>query len=316
MGFSLSRAMQGAAMGAAHAAGEIFDGMIAEERKTRELDAAMQRQMQAQEQMDVRRDELAGAREASRDALKEELSKRKQQEVTDRMGAYYTATREKGLDPNKLEGLRHIANSALEKGDIGVYDKITDNIDKREKNLSDAENRKLQISALHESRAMRKREGMDAEDKAAMNSILRIADRLTVPGQRDPDDPRKVIGDPDKDAANAALAWAESENAKGRSWKSVRSDLTQIIDGFGKQPAEIKKLPAATRFNAALDFWNMPEDKRRAPAKATTPTPAPAQTRQAPSAAMAPERRGLLGALLGAGENKPFDPNAEPALGD
>jgi len=314
MGFSLSRAMQGAAMGAAHAAGEIFDGMIAEERKTREADAAMRRQLDVATQLQTHADELTGAREVSRDALKEARATKEQEKVTARMGAYYTDAREKGLDPNKIEGLRHIASSALEKGDIGVYDKITDNIDKREKNLSDAENRKLQISALHESRAARKREGMDAEDKAAMNSILRIADRLTVPGQRDPDDPRKVIGDPDKDAANAALAWAESENAKGRSWKAVRSDLTQIIDGFGKQPAEIKKLPASTRFNAALDFWNMPEDKRRAPPKVATPTPPPVPRAQ--TASTVPERRGFLGTVLGVGVDKPFDPNAEPALGD
>ena len=313
MGFSLSRALAGAAMGAAHSAGEIFDGMIAEERKTREADAAMQRQLDVATQLQTHADELTGAREVSRDALKEARAKKDRDETATQMQGIRTKVKAMGIDPDTNAGLRAAAGLADEQGYTAIADKFRVRSELERSHMANEEDRKLRAAALGEARATRKREGMDAEDKAAMNSIIRVADRLTVPPMRDPDT-NKPIGDPDKDAANAALAWAESENAKGRSWKAVRSDLTQIIDGFGKQPAEIKKLPASTRFNAALDFWNMPEDKRRAPPKVATPTP-PLVPR-AQTASTVPERRGFLGTVLGVGVDKPFDPNAEPALGD
>lgn len=194
MGFSLSRAMQGAAMGAAHAAGEIFDGMIAEERKTREADAAMQRQLDVATQLQTHADELTGAREVSRDALKEARATKEQEKVTARMGAYYTDAREKGLDPNKIEGLRHIASSALEKGDIGVYDKITDNIDKREKNLSDAENRRISASDVAVRRDALRQEREDSKNQFTLEKFNKLYSKID-------DDFAVKVPDPNKDGA-------------------------------------------------------------------------------------------------------------------
>lgn len=315
MGFSLSRAMQGAAMGAAHSAGEIFDSMIAEERKTREADAQLQRQLQLQTQVETHRDQLAADREDRRDEMNAARAQKERDTYGGQMKEIRAAVKGMGLDPDTSKGLAAAAGLADEAGYNAVADKFRLRSETERSHMANEENRKVQLAAIGEARAARKRESMDAEDKAAMTSIMRVADRLTVPAPRDPDT-NKPIGDPDKDAANAALAWAEDQAAKGRSWKAVRNDLTQIIDGFSKQPAEIKKLPAGTRFNAALDYWNLPADKRRAAVPEKTQVALPIQTRQAAPAASAPPRRGILGTLLGAGVDKPFDPNAEPALGD
>ena len=256
MGFSLSRALQGATMGAANAAGEIFDDMIKEERKQRE---AVEAQGRAKEMATLQAD-LIMDRERRRDEDKEKLAERNQEKIKQKLGGYYAAAREEGLDPNDMKGMRFIANKALEAGDVGVYDKMTDNIDRREKNLADAENKKLQIEAIRAQRDANHAAKMDAEDRNAMQSIVRQADRLVIPGARD--DSGKVIGDPDKDAANAALAWAEDQREQGRSWKAIRSDLAQITDGFVRQPEELKKSPSINRFTAALDFWNLPEEEK------------------------------------------------------
>jgi hypothetical protein len=150
MGFSLKRALQGAVMGVAHEAGEVFDGMIAEERKQREAVAAQERAFEvARYQADLTLD-----RERARDRDKEALSAKAEEKIKTEMKGYYTAAREAGFDPNKIDGMRFIAAKALEDGKAGIYDKITDNIDKREKNLADAENRKLQIEATRAQREL------------------------------------------------------------------------------------------------------------------------------------------------------------------
>jgi hypothetical protein len=256
MGFSLSRALRAGIAGAAHEAGEVFDSMIVEERKQKEAEANMIRQ----KDLATYQADLVVDRERRRDEDKEKLSERVAEKLKGEMNGYYTAAREAGFDPNKIDGMRFIAAKALEDGKAGIYDKITDNIDKREKNLADIENRKIQLAHLGEARAARKREGMDAEDKAAMAGIFRQADRLVVPGARDENG--KTITDADKDGAQAAVAWAESEREKGRSWKSIRSDLSQITDGFARQPEEVKKLPAVKRFDDALGYWNLTPEQR------------------------------------------------------
>lgn len=143
MGFSLSRAMQGAAMGAAHAAGEIFDGMIAEERKTREADAAMRRQMQAQEQMDVRRDELTSAREASRDALKSKLETDKRSLYSKTVQDEIAALKKSGISVGGAEGQRRIAEAFVTKGYPEFANTFFDNAQKVQQSDDTKENQRL-----------------------------------------------------------------------------------------------------------------------------------------------------------------------------
>ncbi len=257
MGFSLSRALAGAAMGAAHSAGEIFDGMIAEERKTREADAAMQRQLDVATQLQTHADELIGAREVSRDALKEARATKEQEKVTARMGAYYTDAREKGLDPNKIEGLRHIASSALEKGDIGVYDKITDNIDKREKNLSDAENRKVHMAGVAESARARRQGAADSASDIANKRIeSMVGKNFLIPAITDPEDKNKVITPADPTAAIAMMGEVSKRLNAGDSEKSVTAYVYDAAQNFNKlrRDPRTANLPAGDQFEMATNL--------------------------------------------------------------
>jgi len=274
MGFSLSRALQGAVVGAAHEAGEVFDGMIAEERKTRELEAATARTKELQ----VHQSDLLDARERSRDELKDARAKADRDTLSSQMKDIRAKVRETGEDPDSVKGLKLAAGFADEAGYTAIADKYRGRGETERSHIANEENRKEMVRNRAEARAGRKREGMDAEDKAAMNGIIRQVDRLVVPGTRDENG--KTIGDPDKDAAQAGLAWAEDQRDKGRSWKSIRSDLAQITEGYARQPDEIKKLPSMKRFDAALGYWNLPEDKRKeltskpaTTAPTTLPTP-------------------------------------------
>lgn len=256
MGFSLSRALQGATMGAAHAAGEIFDDMIKEERKQRE---AVEAQGRAKELATFQAD-LIMDRERSRDELKEARAKKDRKELSDQMKEIRATVEEAGLDPDKYDGMKMAAGLADEKGYTSIADKWRARMETERSHMANEENKKLQIEAIRAQRGANHAAKMDAEDRNAMQSIVRQADRLVIPGARD--DSGKVIGDPDKDAANAALAWAEDQREQGRSWKGIRSDLAQITDGFMRQPEELKKSPSINRFTAALDFWKLPEEEK------------------------------------------------------
>lgn len=269
MGFSLSRALAGGVVGAAGAAGQVFDAQLKE--------AAIDRARVADEERAFRvadhADELAAMREQRKyDFLagKEEATIAKDAAT---MREVRAKVREQGLDPDTPKGMKAAAGFAEEAGYLKHANTFRTRAEVERHNTAQEEatkeNRAARLQAASEARANRKLAGMDAEDKAAMNGIIRQADRLVIPGARDENG--KVVGDPDKDAANAAISWAESERDKGRSWKAIRSDLAQITEGFVRQPDEIKKTPSINRFSAALDFWNLPEDKRAAFGKKVAP---------------------------------------------
>lgn len=260
MGFSLSRALAGAVVGGAHAAGQVFDSQLAEAAKDRARIADEERAFRVADHAD----ELAAMREQRKYEYLEKKQRDNLKQDAETMREVRAKVREQGLDPDTPAGMKAAAGLADEMGYMNHADKFRLRSENeraataREEGLKEA--RAARLQAASEARANRKLANMDAEDKAAMNGIIRQADRLIIPGARDENG--KVIGDPDKDAANAAISWAESERDKGRSWKAIRSDLAQITEGFVRQPDEIKKTPSLNRFSAALDFWNLPEEKR------------------------------------------------------
>jgi hypothetical protein len=284
MGFSLKRALQGAVMGAAHEAGEVFDGMIAEERKLREAAAAQDR---AKELATFQAD-LIMDRERSRDEIKEKAKEREEEKVSKQMQGYYAAAREAGFDPNKLDGMRFIASKALEDGKAGIYDKITDNIDRREKNLADAENRKFQLQSAAEARAARKRGEADADHEKQLQRLTTYANRFDVPGFDD--DGKKVV---DKRASNAAFNYGHDEIVnKGRKPAAVFAELAEInsrVDALRNLPDYAKAAPDVLFKTAVNPNW----DKKPAP-------PAAGGAAQAPAAKAKPQTGGgIFGRMFG-----------------
>jgi len=257
MGFSLGRALAAGIAGGAHAAGEVYDAQLKEavadrtriseeESKFRQLDHA---------------DELLAAREARIDEMKAVRAEKEQGKLSIQLKEVRDATRALGKDPDTYEGMKVAAGLADEKGYTSIADKWRLRLENERSHMANEANRKESAAFRSEAARARREDKMGEEEKAAMGSVLRIADRLTIPGARDENG--KVIGDKDPSAANAAAAWAESERDKKRSWKSIKSDLVQITDGFFKQPESAKKLDPATRFNAALKFYQMSDEDRK-----------------------------------------------------
>jgi hypothetical protein len=303
MGFSLKRALQGAVLGVAHEAGEVFDGMIAEERKQREADLALERSKQLQ----IHQADLIMDRERSRDEIKAAREKADRDELARHNKEIRAKVRESGLDPDSAAGLKAAAGLADENGFTALADKYRHRGEQERSHMANEENRKLQIESIRAQRGANHAAKMDAEDKNAMQGIFRQADRLIIPGARDENG--RTIGDPDKDGAHAAVAWAEAEREKGRSWKAIRSDLAQITEGFAKQPDEIKKLPAIKRFDAALGYWSMTPEQRAALAKKPTEQGPAVATPGAPKTKPNTGRGFFGGGLLG-GENPATDYSA------
>lgn len=229
MGFSLSRALRAGVGGAAREAGEVFDSWIVEERRQREAAATQERDFAKMNYAD----QLLADREARRDELKEAGVERARGKAKELMGSYYAAAREEKLDPNSLDGLRFIASKALENGDVGVYDKVTDNIDKREKNLNDAELRKAQIAETHARRGQanaqregeRSKKGDENFEKRVIDPIEKtfVVKQLTTRNDKDE-------LDSDNSAAPAVKEYAWQLRDRGVPENEIKSRVNKLLD--------------------------------------------------------------------------------------
>lgn len=292
MGFSLSRALAGAAMGAAHSAGEIFDGMIAEERKTRESDALLQRQLQIEDH----RDQLAADRAERVDEMKASRAQKERDTYGTQMKEVRAKVKGMGLDPDTSKGLQAAAGLADEAGYSAVADKFRVRSELERSHMANEDNRKLQISALHESRAARKRGESEASNNAALARIEKYASTFAIPGERDEDG--KVIKDKDEEAVAAARDFAQQELASGASEKSVLSQLAQLRKQFGviRATDKYKTLSSTDQFEAAINPRAFDEGREKAKGKST---PSPATTTTSIGTRTPDNGGGLWGATKG-----------------
>jgi len=286
MGFSLKRALQGAVMGAAHEAGEVFDGMIAEERKQREADAAQQRSKDLYSyQADIIMD-----RERSRDELKDARAKKDLETVSQNMREVKAAVREKFGDKSDTPAaLKYGADLAEERGYMKVADVWRARSETERSHLANEANRKEQIEARAEARAARKRGEADADHEKQLQRLTTYANRFDVPGFDD--DGKKVV---DKRAANAAFNYGHDEIVnKGRKPAAVFAELAELnsrVDALRNMPEYAKASPDTLFKTAVNPNW---DKKPAAPAAGGTPT-------QASSAKAKPETGGgIFGRMFG-----------------
>lgn len=256
MGFSLKRALAGAVVGGAHAAGEVYDAQLKEAAITRAREAEFERQKQLQ----IHQDEILAERENRRDELKANRADKEQDKVAKSMSEIRSAVREKGLDPDKIDGLRYAAGLADEKGYTTIADKYRMRLETERSHLANEENKKIQMAALGESRAARRRGEMDTEERNAMAGLERLASKLVI-RKYDPETQKELQEQRDDSAANAAMSWAYDQRDKNRSFKEIRSELSNIVNKVSavRTNPKLGKLPGQAQFDIVMGFKKNPD---------------------------------------------------------
>lgn len=256
MGFSLKRALAGAVVGGAHAAGEVFDAQL----KEAALERERQQQFERQKELQIHQADLVMDRENRRDELKAARADKEQEKIGKNMSEIRSAVREKGLDPDKIDGLRYAAGLADEKGYTSIADKYRVRLETERSHLANEENKKLQRIALSEGRASRKREEMDAEERNAMIGLERLASKMVI-NKYDPETHKELPEERDTSAADAAMSWVYDQRDKKRSFKEIRSELSDVVSKVGKvrRDPKLGKLPGHAQFDTVMGFKANPE---------------------------------------------------------
>lgn len=299
MGFSLKRALAGAVVGGAHAAGEVYDAQLKEAAITRQREAEFERQKELQaHQADILMD-----RENRRDEIKAARADKDQEKVAKNMSEIRSAVREKGLDPDKIDGLRYAAGLADEKGYTAIADKYRVRLETERSHTANEENKKIQMAAIAESRAGRKREEMDSEERNAMAGIERLASKLVIK-KYDPDTQKEIKEQTDDSAANAAISWAYDQRDNKRSFKEIRSELSNIVNKVSavRTDPKLGKLPGQAQFDIVVGFKknpNAPDQVESKSAQGTEPESTPASSPKKPDSG-----GGLLGWLKSAADTE------------
>lgn len=251
MGFSLKRALAGAVVGGAHAAGEVFDAQL----KEAALERERQQQFERQKELQTHQADLLMDRENRRDELKAARADKEQEKIGKNMSEIRAAVRAKGLDPDKIEGLRYAAGLADEKGYTSIADKYRQRLETERSHAANEENKKLQIAAIAESRAARKRGEADADHEKDLRRLTTYASRFDVPGFDE--DNHKIV---DKRGSNAAFNYGHDEIVnKGRKPSAVFAELAELasrVDSLRNLPEHAKAAPDVLFKTAVNPNWN------------------------------------------------------------
>lgn len=229
MGFSLKRALAGAVVGGAHAAGQVFDAQLAEAAKdrARELDLERAKEIAAF-QADIAMD-----RENRRDEIKANRTKEDTKLVADNMREVRTAVREAGLDPDSVKGMKMAAGLADERGFTSIADKYRVRLETERSHLANEENRKLQAEAVREARAGRLASaGKEREDKSYAKFEKLVLNDINKDFEVTVLNPHKDDGStvPDKSAIPTARNYALELYKQGVPPERISIEMNKLQD--------------------------------------------------------------------------------------
>lgn len=160
MGFSLKRALLGAVVGGAHAAGEVYDAQLkeAEKNRQRELDIAKTKELQ------VHADELLANREARKQEMLDKREADKRAIYKEIVNTETAALKEKGIGIGTAEGQQAIADAFTSAGYPTEANLFADNAQKWRDATDRKELKKIEMANLMETR--RQTRAMQAEARA------------------------------------------------------------------------------------------------------------------------------------------------------
>lgn len=148
MGFSLKRALAGAVVGGAHAAGEVFDAQLKEAERDRARIADEERARRQAEYAD----ELLGNREARKQELLDRREADKRKIYKDIVASETAALKEKGVGIGTADGQQAIADAFITAGYPEFGDKFSDNATKAREAADRKELKTIELANAMETR--------------------------------------------------------------------------------------------------------------------------------------------------------------------
>lgn len=264
MGFSLKRALLGAVVGGAHAAGEVYDAQLkeAEKNRQRELDLAKTKELQ------VHADDLL----ANREARKQEMLDKRE---ADKRGIYKTivaeqtaALKEKGIGIGTAEGQQSIAEAFISAGYPEFGDKFSDNAQKAREADDRKELKKIEMANLMETR--RATRAMQADARAGRIDLKRsedfkMADKAYNDMLTDYEIPTFNDGGQRAGTDPTVKNWI-----RGQTFEIARKDPYAAMQAAQQLGATVDELRAANPGTSLFKITQMAEDRVKSGTKAAT----------------------------------------------
>jgi hypothetical protein len=284
MGFSLKRALAGAVVGGAHAAGEVFDAQLKE--------AAADRARLADEERARRQAEYADELLANREARKQEMLDRreadKRKTYSETVKTVTAELKEKGVKIGSAEGQQAIGDAFANAGYPEFADKFFDNSQKARDTDSKERLKEIELQNLMETRrearaarADARQARIDAKKEAEhdRNALKRSEDLKTADKAYNKlldDLDEKVVGD---DGKSFTIDTTIKNFIRNNTFELSRTDpfaATKKAAELNEMVNEIKEdNPKASRFKitqlAEAEWRRRAESGRQAAEREFTP---------------------------------------------
>lgn len=262
MGFSLKRALLGAVVGGAHAAGEVYDAQLkeAEKNRQRELDLAKTKELQ------VHADELLANREARKQEMLDKREADKREIYKNIVGTQTAALKEKGIGIGTAEGQQSIAEAFISAGHPEFGDKFSDNAQKAREADDRKELKKIEMANLMETR--RATRAMQADARAGRIDLKRsedfkMADKAYNDMLTDYEIPTFNDGGQRAGTDPTVKNWI-----RGQTFEIARKDPYAAMQAAQQLGATVDELRAANPGTSLFKITQMAEDRVKAGTKA------------------------------------------------
>lgn len=264
MGFSLKRALLGAVVGGAHAAGEVYDAQLkeAEKNRQRELDLAKTKELQEHA------DELLANREARKQEMLDKREADKREIYKNIVGTQTAALKEKGIGIGTAEGQQSIAEAFISAGYPEFGDKFSDNAQKAREADDRKELKKIEMANLMETR--RATRAMQADARAGRIDLKRsedfkMADKAYNDMLTDYEIPTFNDGGQRAGTDPTVKNWI-----RGQTFEIARKDPHAAMQAAQQLGATVDELRAANPGTSLFKITQMAEDRVKSGTKAAT----------------------------------------------
>lgn len=264
MGFSLKRALAGAVVGGAHAAGEVFDAQLKE--------AAADRQRIAEEERARRQaeyaDELLAKRDASKQALIDRREADKRKIYKDTVAEATAKLKENNIKIGSAEGQQSIAEAFINAGYPEFGDKFSDNAQKAREADDRKELKKIEMANLMETKRIGRAAAAEARNgriDLKRSEDFKMADKAYNDMLTDYEIP--VFND---DGKRAGTDPTVKNWIRGQTFEIARKDPYSAMQAAQQLGATVDELRSANPGVSLFKITQMAEDRVRAGTKAVT----------------------------------------------
>lgn len=266
MGFSLKRALLGAVVGGAHAAGEVFDAQLKEAatNRARELDLAKQKEFAGYQ------DELLSQREARKQEMLDKREADKRAIYTNIVKEQTAALKEKGIGIGSAEGQQAIAEAFISAGYPEFGDKFSDNAQKAREADDRKELKKIEMANLMATRSaarMASAEARAGRIELRRSEDFKMADKAYNDMLTDYEIP--TFSD---DGKRSGVDPTVKNWIRGQTFEIARKDPYAAMQAAQQLGATVDELRAANPGTSLFKITQMAEDRVKAGTKAMNTT--------------------------------------------